>query len=196
MERERKTKIIAIIALCISLVGLGIGFSAFSSSLSIAGTATVGASSWNVIFGNLAAGVPTGQATELTAPTINGSDTSIGTYSVSFENPGDSITYTFDVINGGTFNAVLSTFAMPTPTCEGTGDNATNDATNVCANLSYTLTYTEGGTEVAQNDVLTAGQTRNMTLTLAYNDLIEPENLPEAQVSVSNLGITLLYAQE
>ena len=41
MERERSAKIIAIIALCIAVAGLSIGFAAFSNNLKIESNATV-----------------------------------------------------------------------------------------------------------------------------------------------------------
>lgn len=41
MERNRQTKIIAIIALCVAVVGLTLGFAAFSNTLTISSSATV-----------------------------------------------------------------------------------------------------------------------------------------------------------
>ena len=41
MERDRSAKIIAIVALCIAIVGLSIGFAAFSSNLTISSSANV-----------------------------------------------------------------------------------------------------------------------------------------------------------
>ena len=41
MERDRSAKIIAIVALCVAVVGLSIGFAAFSNNLTIKSNATV-----------------------------------------------------------------------------------------------------------------------------------------------------------
>ena len=41
MERDRSAKIIAIVALCVAIVGLSIGFAAFSSNLTISSSANV-----------------------------------------------------------------------------------------------------------------------------------------------------------
>ena len=41
MERNRQTKVIAIVALCVAVVGLTLGFAAFSNTLTISSSATV-----------------------------------------------------------------------------------------------------------------------------------------------------------
>lgn len=52
MERNKKTKVIAIVALIIGVIGLSIGFAAFSSILNIQSSANVKPdnSTMNVIF--------------------------------------------------------------------------------------------------------------------------------------------------
>ena len=50
MEKERGFRIIAVIALMVAVVGLTIGYAAYSSTLRINGTANVDPSSWNVKF--------------------------------------------------------------------------------------------------------------------------------------------------
>lgn len=194
MEKDRGTKILAIVAICVAVVGLTVGFAAFSSTLSINGTGTVNASSWQVRFENLSAVTKTGTATEVTAPTINTDDTNIGDYDVTFTTPGDSISYTFDVANNGTFDAEVSTITIPTPTCTGNGADATTDAANVCNNLSYTLTYADG-TAIVASDKITAGSKKTMKLTLTYSDAVTADLLPKDDVKISNLGITILYSQ-
>lgn len=195
MEKERKTKILAIVAICIAVVGLTVGFAAFSSTLTINGTGTVKSSSWQVRFENLSTVTKTGTATQVTAPTINTNDTNIGDYDVTFTTPGDSISYTFDVANNGTFEAEVTSVTIPTPTCTGNGANAVTDAKNVCDNLSYTLTYGDG-TAIAVADAIPAGQRKTMKLTLTYSSAVTAEKLASDDVAISNLGITILYSQK
>lgn len=195
MEKERTNKILAIVAICVAVAGLTVGFAAFSSTLTINGTGTVKASNWQVRFENLSAVTKTGTASEVTAPTINTNDTNIGDYDVTFTTPGDSISYTFDVANNGTFDAEVTTVTIPTPTCTGTGANAETDATNVCNNLTYTLTYADG-TAINVADALTASQKKTLKLTLTYGTSITADKLPSDDVEISNLGITVLYSQK
>lgn len=196
MERERRSKVLAVIAILIAVVSLGVGFAAYSRDLTINGEAEVSASSWKVRFESLSSASLTGTAEETTAPTINTEDTNIGTYGVTLKTPGDSISYTFDIANNGTFDAEISSISIPTPTCTGSGLNAEQDAANVCANLEYTLTYTEGGAPVAQTDSLNASEKKNVTLKLTYKDTISAEQLPQDDVTISNLGITINYVQK
>ena len=84
---------------------------------------------------------------------------------------------------------------IPTPTCQGTGTNAEQDATNVCNNLEYKLTYTDGGAPLAQTDTLNKGEKKNVTLTLTYKDTIGETELPQDNVDINTLGISIVYSQ-
>ena len=200
MEKDRSTRVIAMVALLIAIVGVSIGFAAMSTQLNISGTAEVNPASWNIKFANLSGPNLTGAATESTAPTINGtSSTNISTFALNLTKPGDSVTYTFDIQNTGTLNAVLDTLTKAvTPTCTDSGTlndtPAQKDATVVCSNIAYTLKYTSGGATVAQDDTLAAGQSRNVTLKLEY--LSSASEVPLDSVSITDLGITLLYVQQ
>ena len=192
MDKNRKL-VFGILALLASIVAVSISYAAFTQNLNINGVANVQASNWSVHFANLTNGVRNGTAVEQTAPTIKSGQTSIGDYSVDFYTPGDSITYTFDVVNDGDYDAKISVLTKGTPICTGS-DSISN--TNVCANLEYTLKYTTSGANVAVNDTLKINETKNMTLVLRYKTTIGQNELPTAQVTVGNLGITLQYAQD
>ena len=196
VEKDRKKGIIAVVALIVAVLALGVGFAAYSQTLTINGSGEVKASSWQVRFENLSSVNTTGTANEVTAPTINTNDTNIGEYDVTFQTPGDSISYTFDIANNGTFDAEISSISIPTPECTGNGTHATTDAAKVCSNLEYKLTYTDGGAIVSQNDTLNHGEKKNVTLTLTYKDTITAEQLPQDDVNISNLGINIIYSQK
>ena len=191
MNKDKKL-VFGILALLVSIVAVSISYAAFTQNLNINGVANVQASNWSVHFANLTNGVRNGTAVEQTTPTIKSGQTSIGDYAVTFYSPGDSITYTFDVVNDGDYDAKIAVLTKGTPTC--TGSDSTSN-TNVCNNLEYTLTYTAGGQAVAQNDALRKNETKNMTLVLRYKTTIGQDELPTAQVNVSNLGITIQYSQ-
>lgn len=194
MEKEKNGKTLAIIALFVAIVGLSVGFAALSTTLTINGTGTVKTSKWDIHFANLGA-TPglTGSAEEVTAPTLT--DTTVQTFDVSFTAPADSVTYTFDVVNDGSYDAKISSVTIPTPQCTGTGDNATTDATNVCNNLSYTLKY-EDGTTVSTNDTLAIGETKHLVLKLEYLSSVTADLLPTANVTISGLQIPIVYVQK
>ena len=188
MEKERKIKVLSIAALLVAVLGLTVAFAALSQTLTINGSATVNTASWDIHFKNLSTPTLTGNAAVTTAPTIDTKGTTIGNYALKLTKPGDSVTYTFDVENKGTINAKISELVKAAkPTCTGTGAAATADAKIICDGLTYTLTYTA----VAKEDTLNANQTKNLTLKLAF----ESNSLPADDVSISDLGITITYAQ-
>ncbi len=192
MNKDRKL-VFGILALLVGIVAVSISYAAFTQNLNINGTANVQATNWSVHFANLSNGVRNGTASEVVAPTIKASRTDIGDYSVKFFTPGDSITYTFDVVNDGDYDAKISVLNKGTPQCDGS-DSTSN--TNVCNNLEYTLKYTSNNQDVAVNDTLKKNETKNMTLVLRYKSTIGQNELPTAEVTVSNLGITIQYSQD
>lgn len=191
-NNAREIKVLIVAALIISIVAIGIGFAAFTQTLNINGSATVQTSSWKVKFSELSPVEKTGTASEVTPPTL--SDTTIETYDVTFKTPGDSVKYKFKVANTGSYNAKLTTVTVPTPTCTGTGATAATDAAKVCDKLTYTLTYADGST-LTENDTLNVNETKDLVLTLSYNSFEDANLLPTADVTISNLGITLVYSQ-
>lgn len=196
----REMKILVVAALIISIVAIGIGFAAFSETLTINGSASVQTSSWKVKFSELGTAKLTGTAAEVTKPTL--SDTTIETYNATFKTPGDSVSYKIKVSNTGSYNAKITTATISVPSCTGKAGEATADAdaTKVCDKLTYTLVYDTDDTQsagqaVAVGDTLKVGETRPMVLTLKYAEFTDAALLPAADVSISNLGVTLVYSQ-
>lgn len=193
MKEGKKTLYYFIaLSLVLSVVGISVGFAAMSSQLNINGTANVVPASWKVKFDNLSSPSITGDAEITAAPTID-SDTHIGNYEVKLTKPGDTIVYTFDIVNEGSLDAELSTYTFATPTITGTGDKATQDAEIVRNNLVYTLTYADGSA-INTNDGLDKSATKSLKLTIGYKS--DATELPANTVSVSNMDVTFVYAQK
>ena len=70
MEKDRGAKIIVAIALVVAIVGLTIGYAAYSATLKITGTANVDPAKWDVHFENLSKVKLTGTAYESSKPII------------------------------------------------------------------------------------------------------------------------------
>ena len=208
--KDKGFKMGILVAVIAMVVVVGIGYAAFTATLNINGTAKVEASSCNVHFamcsegmpaafcsrsGNLQAFTPT--VTVTTQPTLT--DTTISDWDISFKTPGDTYSYNFKVVNDGSFDAKISTFALPTPTCTGTGENAETDAANVCKHLVYTLSYAEllptDQLIVKVGGTLNKASSRTMVLRLQYKDDVTAEELPKGDVTISNLGFSIVYAQ-
>ena len=209
---DKGFKVGVLVALIAMIVVVGVGFAAFTTTLNINGTAKVEASSWNVHFADLGNGMVTtntqtgiaSTATVVTEPTLT--DTTINDWYVTFKTPGDSVSYEFNVVNDGSFDARMTSprhSQLPTPTCTGTGENAEADATNVCKHLEYKLQYydTSGRWEPIVNSGIylgsdiAPGESTKMRITLTYKDDVTNEELPKGEVTISNLGFSLVYTQ-
>lgn len=103
MEKQRREKVLAVVSLIVSVICLSIAFAAMSTNLIINGDAALENSSWDIHFENLSEPKIVGTAKELKEPSID--DTTIKNVSISLKNPGDSVTYEFDIVNAGTTDA-------------------------------------------------------------------------------------------
>ena len=212
IKNKDNSKISLITLLIVFCVALSIGYSALSTTLKINGVANVDGMSFKIEFQNLSEASLTGNAVKITDPVISEDKTELKSYNVNFLDPGDSISYTFQIANNGTINAKLSEILKDTISCEGygNGEQATIDANNVCANLEYTLKYANEekhyddnnlnvsmSNDIEVNDVLNAGDVKDMILTLKYKSPVGGATIeePEDDVSISGLGISLTYSQ-
>ena len=224
MEKERKIKSMSLIALIVAVLGLTVAFAAMSRTLTINGTANIDTATWDVHFAGVSGksttenGVTTitgnvdkttnaqNAAVVNTAPVIKANAsgkaaTVIGDYEVTLTKPGDVVTFEFDVVNAGTIDADLTNVSMPTPTITGTGTSAEADAALVSQNLVYTLTYKNGGSAVSASDSATKGldkstgttPSRTMVLTIGYD--ADADAVPENDVTITGMDITLTYTQ-
>ena len=191
MQKERGFRIIAVIALMVAVVGLTIGYAAYSSTLKITGAANVDPSSWNVKFayktGSSLVAAKTGKAVVNTEATL--SDTQVSGFNATLKAPGDSITYNFLVTNSGSLDAELSTFTMGTISCApASGSNATTEEANaICSELSYTLTG------VTASDRLAAGESKDLTLKLEWASTGTAVASDDIAITVGET--TLIYTQ-
>lgn len=127
MEKDRSTKIIAIAALLIGVVGLSLGFAAFSNTLTISSSAEVtpNQNAFNVDFSATNSGdistapvTPTLNPTSVTGFTAtngsidNSSDPTITNLHATFTEPGQTATYTFYAKNIGEYTAYLKSITF------------------------------------------------------------------------------------
>lgn len=120
MEKDRSSKVIAIVALLVAVVGLSVGFAAYTASLTISSNATVtptedfdvyfSTSGTTQVAGNVTPSFssvsdevakPTGEAATLADTTITG-------LKANFTEPGQTVTYTFYAHNASDYVAYLN----------------------------------------------------------------------------------------
>ena len=123
MQKSRNSKFIIIVVLMILVIGLSIGFSAFTNIITIKSGADVkpSATSFNVDFSSASGKVennkitPTLNPTTLTATSAvidNTGDPTISGLGVTFTEPGQSATYTFYSHNSGEYTSYLKSITF------------------------------------------------------------------------------------
>ncbi len=191
MEKNRKIQIIAIVALVIGIVGLSIGFAAFSSVLNIQTSANVkpDSSTLNVDFSTaedkmeIAEIIPT--ATPNSLVTTNGvidnsGDPTISKLSATFTEPGQSVVYKFYAYNAGELNAYLKSIVFSNVTDQNTtkictAGQGTTDALvqKACDKISVKIKVgneleTTTGKASITGHALSKGNGELVTVTLEY----------------------------
>ena len=194
MEKQRKIKSIAVVALVVAVLGLTVAFAALSQTLTINGTANVNTATWDVHFANLTGPDITGTGKSNSEPTLDA--TTIDNVNMSVTKPGDSVTYYFDIVNAGTIDAILDTdlknslFYEGYSKCSGvtsgndsngcldkydfdnSGDISSGDLVIFTSDLDYAIYDVDTEDMLSKGDVIEKGTTKHCKLVLA----IKPES--------------------
>ena len=211
MERDRSAKIIAIVALCVAIVGLSVGFAAFSNELTINSNATVSpnASDFDVNFSTsntseqdgTVSGVGTNSATGENATINNSNSPTITGLKANFTEPGQKVTYSFYAHNAGKYAAYLNnvTYAnvsgkTATKVCTaGVGTDATM-VEAACNGISVSVkvgndTYT-GSMDSITNHLLDLDAYEEVVVTIEYTSTA---SRADGDFEVAFGDITLTY---
>ena len=111
MEKDRRIKVLSIIALLIAVVGLTVAFSEMSKTLTINCSAKMDTAKWDIRFENLTTEIE-GTGKVITAPTLKENDTYIGDFEVTLSKPGDSVTFNFEIVNKGDIASKFSDYLI------------------------------------------------------------------------------------
>lgn len=215
MEKERKIKILSLVALVVAVLGLTVAFASLSQTLTINGSASVDAATWDIRFENLEKDIQ-GNASLNSEPVLD--VTSINNIGVTLTKPNDQIGIIFDVSNRGTVNAKISsieisklcTLSSPVESCDWDNDGTItqSDIDKINDNLSFIMAYAEDGTTLKTNDVLNVGESKKIAVYVSYNKLVEKNGsyatedsfaeateLPKRDLVFNDLSITINYVQ-
>ena len=182
MEKERRTKALVVVVLLIVVAGLTVAFAALSATLNINGTAYLDAAKWGIKFENLSSPTKIGSATTTgTAKIEETKAAEITGMNVSLSIPGDKVVYTVDLVNKGTINAKIDNIEKTVLTQEQQ------------RYLTFKVTD-QNGKEVSEGDILSAGETKNLTITIEFIKDLTKEDLPK-QTSTISLSYKLNFVQ-
>lgn len=214
MEKNRTGQIIAIFALVVGIVGLSIGFAAFSNVLKIQSSATVKPSSdtLNVDFSSSNTEVLTNEIVPVASPTSlvytngqidNTNDPTISNLSAIFTEPGQKVVYDFFAFNAGQLDAYLKSIVYSNvadktankvcTAVEGTTDELVQKA---CNGISVKVKVgseaeTSSGIASISNHVLAKAKSEKVTVTLEY---AQDAERVDGDFTVSFGDITLNYS--
>ena len=182
MEKERRTKALVIVVMLIVVAGLTVAFASLSSVLNIKGTAYLDAAKWGIKFQNLSEPVKVGTATTTGTTKIEETKSAqITGINVELSTPGDKVTYTVDLVNEGTINAKIDNIEKTVLTSEQQ------------KYLTFKITDKDGK-EVTEGDILSKGETRNLTITIEFIKDLTKEDLP-TNTSTISLSYKLNFVQ-
>jgi len=187
--RKDSYKALSLAAVILAVCSLTLGYAALTQTLNInvGGTVQSGTTTWNIHFENN--GKSATKVGNAVLGTMDLKQTTITLSGVTLKTAGDSVTYSFNVVNDGELDAMISVLTPTEVTVTGgttTEQNALKQA------VEYTLKYADG-TEVGLNDSLLASEEKEMLLTIS---LKAGTTLPSSNVSISNIGYTITYVQK
>ena len=182
MEKKKGMQMLVIAALSFTILFMSVGFAGYVTNLDINGTATIKASKWSVHFDKTKYTENTGSV----AAKAHSVEDLTATYTVILTKPGDYYSVSLDIVNDGTFDAVLNSINM----------TALSDAQKKY--LKYELMY-DGSTYTADasglSSALDAKTRKTVTVKITY---IQPDlstDLPSEDIDVT-LSATLGYNQK
>ena len=174
-RKDKKSKIFLMLALILCIT---IGYAALTTTLNITGNSEIKNAKWDIHFANLVVDDTSVDAT--TPATIDSNKTTVN-YVVNLVKPGDSYSFTVDVVNEGTIDGMVSIVS-------NTGLTAEQQKY-----VQYSITYANG-VELKEKDGLKAGAKNNIKVKVKYKDDINAEDLPQTNQAL-NLTFTVEYVQ-
>ncbi len=167
---NRDSKLIAIVALVVAVVGLGIGFAAFTTNLTISSSAKVtpSQSAFKVKFkaNTLSCATHTGSGSAASSGTIGTDGLSISGISVTLTKPGDSVTCTATITAEGDYDAYLTALTTGKLTCTGKSSTLGALGSSACSAIKATFTVgsaTATATTASASNAATLGELVKIT---------------------------------
>jgi len=160
------------------IVFLTVGYAYLNTSLDVNGVNKIENNRWDVHFENIE--IVDGSVYATNEATIT--DDTVIDFLVDLRLPGDVYSFTVNVVNDGTIDAMLSEVL-------NTGLTVSQEAY-----VEYTVTYADGE-EILSKDALPGGQQDQLLVSVKYKDDIEADDLPSENQIIS-LTLKADYVQD
>ena len=184
---EKKTKNVVIIALCLTLIFMGVGFAALSQNIKIEATGTVsGKTAWDIHYASFALNEKGGNAADTTPEATTGGvkylDTAKTTATVTFTltAPGDYVEYKGTITNFGSIDAKLNTYTSSFTNNQYVDKTITIGGESIAADESHNVT----SPAIALTKGNTTGSSTDVVVRYTLKDTVT--DLPEAAQTVTD----------
>ena len=210
MGENRNYKLISILALIIGVVGVSLGYAAFSSTLTIntAAEERPDGTKFNVDFSSATGSVATNPVVATLNPTgvtgftatdgviDNTSDPTITNLKATFTEPGQTATYTFYARNIGEFVAYLNSIVFTgNKTCTPGSGTTASMVTAACDDITMTVqvgseTATDSGVASITGHTLAINADEAIVVTISY---VAGGDITDGDFDVTFPVVTLTY---
>ena len=189
-DKKRDNRTLIIIGLIAVILGMSIGFAAYTRVLNINGTVNVKGAQWSVHYVDNSYVEKTGS---VEADDVSLNSTTL-TYSVSLNDPGDTYEFYIDVINDGTLRAQLDSVVTTQLTTAQAKYMSIEMIYNPDKNSSAYQDLGNGNIEFANPIVLDPNHQARLSVKVKYKENVDEEDLPDDDVSI-DFATTLNYSQ-
>jgi hypothetical protein len=179
----------SIVVLSLLLIVMSVGYASYSMVLYISGSSAVQTANWSVIFDTIGNGIVDTNYTMATpsqSPVIDSSKHNIN-FAVDLK-VSQMYQFTVDVKNEGTMDASLDSFSI---TVDGTTYNTNTWSNNY---LNYETIWSDTGDSFGKGDIIPAGVSRNITVTVKYSQPTNSADLPSSDEN-HTFGLNLNWVQ-
>ena len=163
---KNKKKLVMIVRL-VAMALMSMGYALFATQLNINSIGNI-TSTWNVYFESISAGTPVGGASNASTPNVSGTSANMN---VNLDLPGDSMTYSIVLKNGGSVPAIIEDI-------------------DAVATGSGAIIYSISGLKIG--DKLAAGASKTITVKIEY----DPNTTSQPSETSKQLTITIDAVQD
>ena len=177
MKKHKKIIFLVIIAFVFLLT---IGYSIFTSNLTITGTSNIRNTSFDVHFENLtvtSGSVEINSTAGEKAAKIDDNDNTKVTYQISLAKPGDFYEFEVYAVNRGSLTAKINQIVS-------TLNDEVISNTTLPDYLTYTIGYSDGS-DIEVNETLAPNESKKYKVRIEFDNDINPEDLPDTEIELS-----------
>lgn len=192
---QKKQRTLAIFALAVALIATTVAYAALSTTLNISGNITKKGGSWSVGITNLSSVSTTGTGSMSKAPSVTGTTLS---FDADLKKPGDSVSFTFDIVNSGTVTAQMPFLGGQDAIMEINGVSKSFASYSEMKVVSDDITYlleikasngefysTYDQTYITLGDKNTSTNTKTFKLTLTWNEGTKITTVDDKKLTVT-----------